>query len=146
MTRRRTLFIVAALTILGGSAQIWSFLSPMFDPNKPKVLDPVQLILGTLFLLVGWGLFRRNEFALEMGFWLWFMSLIWSALSTVFFLGGIDNLADFRNLMAVLFLSLLILMQLLVIIFLGQKETKRLFFPDSAESADVSMKNVESPK
>ena len=132
------LFLVSALTILVGVGWIWSFLSPVFGPNAPKVLNPVLVIFGTVFLLIGWGLFRRNEFALELGFWSWFTSLIWSALSTAFLLAEIGSLAGFRNLIAVIFSSLLIAVQLFVVIFLGQKETKQLFISEPARNVEAS--------
>src|SRR5688572_26060742 len=135
MTRQRMLLLISVLTVLVGVGWIWSFLSPVFDPNAPKVLNPVLVLLGTVFLLVGWGLFRRNEFALELGFWSWFTGLILNALSTAFLLSEIGSLANVRNLIAVLFFSGLIAVQLFVVIFLGQKETKRLFISDSAKNA-----------
>src|SRR5262245_56893152 len=138
MTRQRMLFMVFALTILAGFASIWSFLSPIFDPNKPNVLNPVQLIFGTLFLLIGGGLFRRNEFALELGFWLWFISLVQHSLATVFLLAEISDFAALRNILRALFLLLLLAVQVFVVIFLSQKETKKLFLPDSAEKDEVT--------
>jgi len=138
MTRQRILFVVSALTILLGIGWIWSFLSPIFDPNEAKVLNPVLVVLGVVFLLVGWGLFRRNEFALELGFWSWFTSLILNALSSAILLSKIGSLAEARNLIATVILLGLIAVQLFVVIFLSQQETKRLFISDSAKKVETS--------
>ena len=132
------LFIVSVLTILAGIARLWFFLSPIFSSSTSNELNPVLLVSGIMYLIVGWGLFRRNEFALELGFWLWFGSLIWNSLTTALELARINAFALPQDIPVVLFLLLLLAVHLFAVIFLSQKETKRLFFPDSAEMADMS--------
>ena len=154
MARKRTLLLVSALTILAGFYRIWSFFLPILDPTKPKVLDPVEVIVGTLLLLTGWGLFRRNEIALLFGFWVWFTSLIWSFFEAAIFLAQISSTVIGHNIFVIMLVLILLVAHLSVVIFLSQKGTKMLFVPSSAENieattegdGDESMKNVESPE
>lgn len=134
MIRKYILLLVSTLTILAGFYRIWSFISPILDPNKPKLLDPVALIVGTLLLLVGWGLFRRNEFALLFGFWIWLTSLIWDSIRIAIFLAQIGSTSIEHGALLVILLLLLLAAELYVVIFLGQKRTKVLFVSNVAES------------
>ncbi len=140
MIRKSTLLLVSVLTILAGFYQIWSFLSPTLDPTKPKVLDPVEVIVGTVLLLVGWGLFRRNEFALLFGFWIWFTALITDSVRTAIFLAQIGSTSIRHKVPLVMLFLLLLVAELFVVIFLGQKGTKMLFIPKVAESVEVTGK------
>jgi hypothetical protein len=142
MTRKRMLYVIAVLSVVVGLAWIWSFLSPVFDPGKPKELNLALLIIGALFLRTGWGLFKLSASGLELGFWLWFLSLIGTLLSTAFLLSGKINFAASGSVLALLFLFAWIVLNLFVVIFLGQTETKRLFVSDPAENASAST-NVE---
>ena len=141
MTRKRMVYIISILTIVVGLAQIWSFFSPIFGPGKIKELNPVLCGIGVLFLLAGWGLSRLSEFGREVSFWLWFMSLAWSLLTTVFLLPTEGALVTSANLPTLIFMSLWIIMNLLVVIFLEQKETKKIFIPETA--ADVASKRPD---
>ncbi len=140
MIRKSTLLLVSVLTILAGFYQIWSFLSPTLDPTKPKVLDPVEVIVGTVLLLVGWGLFRRNEFALLFGFWIWFTALITDSVRTAIFLAQIGSTSIRHKVPLVMLFLLLLVAELFVVIFLGQKGTKMLFIPMVAECVEVTGK------
>jgi len=141
MTRKRMVYIISILTIVVGLAQTWSFFSPIFGPGKNKELNPVLCGIGVLFLLAGWGLSRLSEFGREVSFWLWFMSLAWSLLTTVFLLPTEGALVTSANLPTLIFMSLWIIMNLLVVIFLEQKETKKIFIPETA--ADVASKRPD---
>ena len=133
MTRQRTLYVVATLTIIVGLLWGWSFFSPLLDSSKVKVLNPVLIIISVSFLLTGLGLFRLNEFALEIGFWSWFLSLMGSLLSLVFMLPANGKIATSNRLPAIIFVSAWIIMNLFVTIFLGQEKTKKRFVSESKE-------------
>jgi hypothetical protein len=79
---------------------------------------------------------------LELGFWLWFLNLIGTLLSTAFLLSGKINFAASGSVLALLFLFAWILLNLFVVIFLGQTETKRLFVSDPEENSAAGI-NVE---
>jgi hypothetical protein len=133
MMRKRILNIVAALTIVVGLAQFWSFFSPLLDPDKPDVVNPVLAIIGVLYLLAGWGIFGRNEIGLDLSFWLWFLGLVWSLLSIGFFLGSDSDFAVTGNMLLIIFSVVWITLSLFVVIFVSQKETKKMFAHKSAE-------------
>jgi hypothetical protein len=138
MTRKRMLYVIAVLSIVVGLAWIWSFLSPIADPDKPRELNAVLLIIGVLFLRTGWGLFMLSGSGLVLGFWLWFLNLVGTLLSTGFLLSGRINFAVFGSVLAILFLFAWIVLNLFVVIFLGQTETRMLFVSASAENSEAS--------
>jgi hypothetical protein len=127
MTRKRLIQIIGIFTIIIGFSQFWSFFSPFFDSSKSKVLNPVLIVIGILFLLAGWGLFKLNEIGMELSFWLWFASLMGNLLSIGFLLPVKNGFVATVNLPAIIFLSIWTVVNLLVVIFLGQKETKKIF-------------------
>jgi hypothetical protein len=139
MTRKRMVYIISILTLIVGIAWIWSFLLPILDSSKPIVLNPILAIFGILFLLTGLGLFRLSEFALESAFWLWFISLMQTILTAFFSLADKSGSATTVNYRAIIFFSVLIAVNLFVVIFLGQKETKKLFAQEEVgnDSANV---------
>ena len=127
MTRKRLVQIIGIFTIVIGLYQVWSFFSPFFDSSKSKVLNPVLVVIGILFLLAGWGLFKLNEIGMELSFWLWFASLTGNLLSIVFLLPAKNGFVATVNLPVIILLSVWTVVNLLVVIFLGQKETKKIF-------------------
>ena len=141
MTKKRMIYIISILTIVVGLAETWSFFLPFFGPGKIKELNPVVCGIGVLFILAGWGLFRLSEFGRELSFWLWFMSLMWSLLATVFLLPTEGGLVTSTNLPAIVFMSVWIVVNLFVVIFLEQRETKKIFVPETAD--DIASKRPD---
>ena len=130
MTRKRLIQIIGIFTIIIGIFQFWSFFSPFFDSSKSKVLNPSLVVIGILFLLSGWGLFRLYEFGLDLAFWLWFFNLPGSILIVVFRLPPQQSdfafLVNFLRQPITIFLCILMTVNLLIVIFLGQRETKNI--------------------
>ena len=146
MTRKRLVRIIGIFTIIIGLSQFWSFFSPFFDSSKSKVLNPVLIVIGILFFLSGWGLFRLYEFGLELAFWLWLFNLPGSILTIVFLLppqkSDFTFLVNFLGQPITIFLCILMIVNLLIVIFLGQRETKNIFSREVANNI-VSKANVE---
>ena|SRR5215207_5814883 len=145
MTRKRMVYMISILTIVVGLAETWSFFLPFSGPGKIKELNPVVFGIGVLFILAGWGLSRLSEFGRELSFWLWFMSLVWSLLATVFLLPTEGDLVTSTNLPALIFMSLWIVLNLFVVIFLEQKETKKIFMPQATEDVASKQSDVIPP-
>ena len=134
MTRKRLVYVIGIFTIIVGLSQFWSFFSPFFDSSNSIVLNPILIIIGVLFLLSGWGVFKLNEIGREFSFWLWFASFIGSLLTTIFIFPDKNGLVTTMNLPAIIFLSAWTAVNLFVVIFLGQKETKKIFKADTTSS------------
>lgn len=134
MIRKRLIHTIGIFTIIVGLSQFWSFFSPFFDSSRPKVLNPILIAIGILFLLSGWGVFRLNAIGREFSFWLWFASLIGSLLTTAFLILSKNSLITATKILAIVLLSAWTVVNLLVVIFLGQRETKKLFESDTSGS------------
>ena len=131
---------------------MWEVLLPFIDPTKSNSFEFSPLLSGVFFCLVGWGLLKRKESEREFAFW----SLFLSFLGLVLVLGLIfppDSdfaihiklferpLFDSENNYAVsiIFMLFLVVINSLILIFLGQKETKKLFTPTTSDSIETNV-------
>src|SRR5690349_8406642 len=147
MTRKTIIRVISALVIVIGVTQILTFLLPIFDSTQPKILDSTRIVMGILFFLAGWNMFRFNEGGRELAFWLLFMALIWNLLVlgltfpagsdfgvSIRFLGKLILDSKDNSISTIIFLSVLLVVNLSIIMFISQRETKKMFMPEATDN------------
>jgi hypothetical protein len=149
MTRKIIIYVISALILAVGVTHIWTFMVPVFDPTQPKIFDVTRIIMGILFLLAGWKLFRFNEGGRELTYWLLYLGLAWHTIIlaltlppdsdfgvSIDFLGKpILNSKD-DYMFAIIFLTVSLAINLLIITFLSQAETKKIFIPEAVDHVE----------
>ena len=154
MTRKKLITALSIIYIISGLWSIGVFLYPLAGPSKSIELDLAPLISGILALYVGFYLFKFDEFrrkfailllyvrvAINSAFIVWAFSHQKEVVgSGLYFLEEqiyrLDNRYAFQ-----IFLVVWIMIASLVIVFLSQSETKKIFM---AEKSSNSNEIVES--
>jgi len=157
---RKTIIYVLAFFIMGvGLMMIWRFLSliPVAFRLGHFDLDFLGLPLGAgFFFFLGWSLFKRKEFARDLTFWFLLIGLVLVIVALVFIPPENHQFAvhisvsgktvfepENSYLSSIIFWSALAAINLPILIFLGQQETKKLFRSTTIETV-VSKTSTES--
>jgi len=140
MLRKIVLYAISVLFMGLGLLRIWELLLPLIDPTLPRYFELSSILSGVFFSLVGWGLFKRKESGREFAFWLLFLSLIGIVLVFGLILSPDSDFVIHIKLferplfdsesnypLSMIFMFLLVVINTLILIFLEQKETKKLF-------------------
>jgi len=147
MSRKIMIYAISALIIAIAVTQVWSFFLPVFDSTQLKIFDLPQLVMGILFFLAGWNLFRLKEGGRAFTFWLLFVALVWNLLllglilpfdsnfgvSMKFFGKPILNSKD-NYTSTIISLSALFAINLSIVVFLSQRETKKIFLSEAVDN------------
>ena len=154
MTRKKLTTALSIIYIINGLWGIGVFLYPLASTPKSIELDLAPLMSGVLALYVGFYLFKFDEFGRKLVIFLLYLRvainsafMVWAfsrqkevVESGLYFLEEqiyrLDNRYAFQ-----IFLFVWIMIALLVIVFLSQSETKKIFL---SEKSSQSNEMVES--
>jgi|WetSurMetagenome_2_1015567.scaffolds.fasta_scaffold1085362_1 hypothetical protein len=155
MTRSKLVTTLSILYLLGGVWDLFIFLYQSSSSSRPVYLDITRLVGGILALYIGFQLLQMHEIgrkfaiglscfniAISLYFMIWFLSHREGVVRTGFYflkkeIYHIDNpYASEAYLFAV------ILVALLVIVFLSQGKTKKLFGPKTSNDSGVTSMSV----
>lgn len=151
MTRKIIIYIISVFVMVLGVNQVAETILPLFDSTQPKNLFViiVSLISGTFTFFMVWRLIRLNELGRKLVLWLVFVPLTGVAL-IVFILILPPNshfaihirllgklLFDSENnyFLSIIFMFAVLVINLMALFFLGQKETKKIFLPEKADNS-----------
>ena len=154
MTRRKLIIALSILYVLDGLWDLGIFLYQSSSPSRPVYLDVTPLISGILALYVGFQLSQLHEIgrivaigllyirvAINLCFMVWFLIHREGVVSTGLYFLKRELYRINNPYVSEVYLLAGVLVALLLIAFLSQRETKRLFLP---EISDDSGKLVES--
>ena len=150
MTRKIIIYLISIFLMTIAITQIWTVFLPVPASTQPKiiVIDPIQIFMGILFFLAGWNLFRLNDGGRVLAFWLLFIGLAGNLVVLGLVLPPNSNFAISLKLFGkpfldsgknyvstIIFLSVLLVIDLSILVFLSQKETKKIFMSEAIDTA-----------
>jgi hypothetical protein len=152
MIRKILIVLISLIFILGGLWNIVEFFAPILSAPGQIVLKIVPLVGGVLGLYAGLGLFRNHEFGRKFVLVLLYIRVAINALMISWWFYTMKSSAwlrvrifdeeiyRFGNPYAypVVFFAWIVI-ALLAIIFLSQKETRRIFAPETTrdDNSDI---------
>ena len=155
MTRKRMITVLSVIYIINGLWGIGVFLYPLSLSPRFIELDLAPLVGGVLALYVGFYLFKFDEFGRKLAIFLLYVRvainsafMVWAfsrqkevVESGLYFLEEqiyrLDNRYAFQ-----IFLFVWIMIALLLIVFLSQSETKKIFLPEKSSHSNEMVESV----